>query len=84
ASLVDDKNSDSKDERLEEQTISLMNQKTWNNFKNLPLASIFQLDTPSAWTFFNRLRPYNFSDLIPSISKGVGWNLNNYQEPKNR
>ncbi|CFW92797.1 DNA polymerase III (alpha subunit) [endosymbiont DhMRE of Dentiscutata heterogama] len=50
------------------QKISLTDQKTWDNLKNFLLTGIFQLDTPSARTLFNRFRPQSFADLVIFLS----------------
>jgi DNA polymerase-3 subunit alpha len=52
----------------EYQEISLTDQKTWDGLKNFLLTGIFQLDTPSARTLFNRFRPQNFADLALFLS----------------
>jgi DNA polymerase-3 subunit alpha len=50
------------------QELNLEDEKTWKLLKNFLLTGIFQLDTPSARTLFNRFRPRNFSELIILLS----------------
>ncbi|CAG8445056.1 18100_t:CDS:2, partial [Cetraspora pellucida] len=50
------------------QKISLTDQKTWDHLKNFLLTGIFQLDTPSARTLFNRFRPQSFVELVIFLS----------------
>ncbi|CAG8771802.1 4077_t:CDS:1, partial [Ambispora leptoticha] len=43
--------------------VSLTDQKTWGLLENFLLTGIFQLDTPSARSLFNRFCPQNFAEL---------------------
>ncbi|CAG8456875.1 27251_t:CDS:2 [Gigaspora margarita] len=48
--------------------INLADPKTWELLKNFLLTGIFQLDTPSARTLFNRFCPQNFAELVIFLS----------------